>query len=183
MGVGKTLMCLTLICATLHQPCMPAAEEYDITNIITNVRLRDYGFDDDRKLRAAVGQDEPRHYPRVDLKEFCADILVTTNAAIRHAEIPKHLHAHLDRHAMYYSRTLHEDSCRRTVKQLPLDRPPDIQKIYLANTTLIVVPKMLVDQWEHEVAKHVEESALNVLVVRREMPGIKALMGYDVCLP
>ena len=52
--------------------------------------------------------------------------------------------------------------------------------MYLANTTLIVVPKMQVDQWKHEVEKHVHEDALKVLVIRKEMPDVKVLMRYDV---
>jgi hypothetical protein len=184
MGVGKTLMCLTLILATLHQPCLPAPEQYDTTKVITNVRLRDYPFEADRTLRRIVGQDEPYNYARPSLQELCIDALISTDASISHfPRLPETVKPFLDRHGLYFSYTLQDDSCRRRVKQLPLDRPPDIKKVYLANTTLIVVPKMLVDQWVHEVEKHVEKGALRMIVVRKEMPDVKELMKYDVSCP
>jgi uncharacterized protein (UPF0218 family) len=60
-------------------------------------------------------------------------------------------------------------------------RRQDTKRIYLANTTLVVVPGILVQQWQHEMEKHLIEGALRVRVIGKEdMPDITELIKYDV---
>jgi N12 class adenine-specific DNA methylase len=47
-------------------------------------------------------------------------------------------------------------------------RRQDTKRIYLANTTLVVVPGILVQQWQHEMEKHLIEGALRVRVIGKE---------------
>jgi N12 class adenine-specific DNA methylase len=57
----------------------------------------------------------------------------------------------------------------------------EAKKIYLANTTLIVVPQILIKQWRSEIVKHVEEGYLKIKVVGKEELGvIEELIDYDV---
>ncbi|KAK4555692.1 hypothetical protein LTR86_007445 [Recurvomyces mirabilis] len=62
---------------------------------------------------------------------------------------------------------------------------PPPKKITLAATTLIVVPRNLCKQWQSELQKHVEDTALKVLVMedlKRALPLPEELRTYDVVL-
>ncbi|KAI7562183.1 hypothetical protein KC343_g8734 [Hortaea werneckii] len=62
---------------------------------------------------------------------------------------------------------------------------PPPKKMTLASTTLIVVPRNLCKQWQSELMKHVDASALKVLVMedlRRALPPPSELRTYDVVL-
>ncbi|KAI6887134.1 hypothetical protein KC360_g2203 [Hortaea werneckii] len=62
---------------------------------------------------------------------------------------------------------------------------PPPKKMTLASTTLIVVPRNLCKQWQSELMKHVDESALKVLVMedlKRALPPPHELRTYDVVL-
>ena len=85
------------------------------------------------------------------------------------------------------------DTCVRLLKKYrqsyvippppPRTRRPVIQlgrRVDLSHATLIVVPDTLVDQWQHEIRKHVQQGALRVLVVTRGP--LKNLLEYDIVL-
>ena len=57
----------------------------------------------------------------------------------------------------------------------------ETRRIYLANTTLVVCPGILVEQWMHEVKKHMEDGALRVFKLATVVtPSIETLISYDV---
>lgn len=59
-----------------------------------------------------------------------------------------------------------------------------VQRIYLANTTLLVCPAILVKQWLKEIRDHLKDGSLKVLEVASEqIPPIETLMQYDVSGP
>lgn len=56
-----------------------------------------------------------------------------------------------------------------------------VGRMYLANTTLVVVPQILVQQWRDEMEKHVEKGLLRVLELdKAPIPRIQELLDIDV---
>ena len=59
------------------------------------------------------------------------------------------------------------------------------KRIYLSSITLVIVPSNLLSQWELEIAAHLENGSLSVLVVRsgkQVLPPAIELLKYDVIL-
>jgi hypothetical protein len=113
------------------------------------------------------------------LVDYCANLLAVHDHSFRRVQdLPPILETLLRRPTYYYVQS-EEDLCsRRAKRSTALSK----HKVYLANTTLVVVPQILIKQWMHEISKHVEEGGLRVLEVGREELGeIEDLMEYDVC--
>jgi hypothetical protein len=181
MGVGKTLMCISLILSTLHQPCLPPPHDPNISPIITDHAERSYPFQSYADLRALVYYPQSRvSLERPSLASLCADILCTTDpSAGRIGPLSPTAAPLLERQTLYYQFPP-DDSCMREAKR-KIMRRQDTKRIYLANTTLVVVPGILVQQWQHEMEKHLIEGALRVRVIGKEdMPDITELIKYDV---
>lgn len=179
MGVGKTLMCLSLICATLHQPCLPSPASINISKITTSVRVQSYPFQSDHDLRQRVNYTGPLDIRLPSLTEMCADILAIVDPqGLDHHSVPLEL-SDLYRHRrpLYYDFP-QEDDCVRAVKRRRTDTTP--MRIFLANTTLVIVPTILKPQWQAEIKKHVKPGALKVTVVEKEMPPLRYLISCDV---
>jgi hypothetical protein len=59
------------------------------------------------------------------------------------------------------------------------------EKIFLGSGTIIVCPPNLVEQWRTEIAKHVEDGRLKVLVMAHtsaRLPPVRELLEYDIVL-
>ena len=83
---------------------------------------------------------------------------------------------------MYFKYPQDDGDCMRMVKRKSMSK--GAKRVYLANTTLIVVPGILVQQWKDEMEKHIETDKLKVLeVTKDELPPIQDLLSYDVSLP
>ncbi|OAA73828.1 SNF2 family helicase [Cordyceps fumosorosea ARSEF 2679] len=59
---------------------------------------------------------------------------------------------------------------------------PVPRKIYLASTSLVIVPNNLVSQWKQEIRKHTEDLEVLVLTKNDAIPDAETLLGYDVLL-
>ncbi len=181
MGVGKTLMCLALICATIQQPCLPPVDTANVSQITTSTRIDHYPFAADVELRRQVRAPEPRTYRRPGLVEMCADILAIVDpSALQHPSVPPNVGHNYLRFPLYYDFPP-EDQCQRAAKRKTV--LGSLRRVYLAKTTLIVVPAILVPQWKAEMEKHVIKGALTLCLVDKEMPEVETLMAHDVSRP
>ena len=181
MGVGKTLMCLSLILATLHQPPSPPPTALHITPLVTDVAMASYPYQKYNDLRQLVGHPRPipQALQRPTLSQLCADVLAKHDHSARlRSDVPPHIAENTDRHTFYYD-VPYVDDCMRAVKRRNLIL--ETKKFHLAKTTLVVVPPILVPQWMNEIDKHVEQGALKVLIANKEdLPSIEELIQYDV---
>jgi hypothetical protein len=57
---------------------------------------------------------------------------------------------------------------------------PEVKKIYLSTASLIIVPRLLLKQWEAEIKKHFRKDALKYIVVGADLPSRDEVMGCDV---
>jgi hypothetical protein len=175
MGVGKTLISLALVLSTLHQPAQIPPHEVDISPKVTAHQLHTYPFGPAQDVRSRIPP------LRVDLAlpslaEMCANVLATRDRSAA-ADVGPHMSKLLKQRICYYKYPP-DTSCMRAVKAAYIS---DIsERVYLSKTTLLVVPPILVDQWLHEIEKHVEHGALSVLKVEGELPGVHKLLEYDV---
>lgn len=148
---------LSLIVATLPQPCRPPP-------------------------------NHPYHFPKYHaenrlptLLEICTSLLTKQHPEIDlKAELP-----HLDLDAeqyrgppRYMGWTLNEAIRARWGKEVG----EKTVEISVVDTTLVVVPAILLAQWQEEMRKHIQEGILRVLVLgmKDEIPPISEVAQYDV---
>lgn len=184
MGVGKSLMMLSLILATLHQPCTPPSASIDISPVTTSHRVQHSPFHSDQQLRDMTGSTPgPQlNLHRFSLVDMCLDILAVNEPAVdRSPFFPPHLKDSFRRRQPFYYQYPPDDSCMRQAKRRMLKR--EARRFYLANTTLLVCPAILVNQWLQEIDKHLLPDTLRVLRVDSEkLLPIECLVTYDVSI-
>ncbi|ORX38379.1 SNF2 family N-terminal domain-domain-containing protein [Kockovaella imperatae] len=180
MGVGKTLMCLALITATLHQPVRPPRVTLDDVSPLTSHTLNTYPFKRYVEAREALGVDlaMPRLPTLVDL---CSNILIANDhSALRAEYAPTTLVSRLKEPTFFYETPLEED-CVRGAKRKYLSS--FTRTTELVHTTLVVVPRILMGQWKDEIKKHITEGTLSVLIVTSKiLPTIDEMRKHDVVL-
>ena len=152
MGVGKTLMCLALIVATLHQPTQPPKVSLGDNSPFTRHAVETYPFDRYREAREALSYPEGLTQLQLpSLVDLCSNILVgRDHSAARRDFVPPVLSDRLAQPTFYYEVPL-ENDCVRKAKKVAQQRYT--RQTYLANTTLVVVPQILLGQWKDEVQK------------------------------
>ncbi|EME88215.1 uncharacterized protein MYCFIDRAFT_27902 [Pseudocercospora fijiensis CIRAD86] len=160
MGLGKTVICLTLILATKnHLPSFP--KQYSTVPVrsktgslsqmaISAINRSSYSWKVEAARMRAYGQRLPERCEQM-LEEYLPRYQIP---GVRH----------------------------RWNRYTVLPAPQDIT---MAPTTIIVVPGNLIKQWRREIDKHVEIGALKVLVVDDRkvlLPPPEELRTYDVVL-
>ncbi|CAK4034271.1 hypothetical protein D0869_01683 [Lecanosticta acicola] len=160
MGNGKTLMCLALILATKNLP-----------------------------PRIPVNYSWPHPRPSVgSLAEMAASAL-NQNSFPWKVELDRIQQATGTTMTGCYQRLSNNPG----IYDVPITpyrfnrttRTPPPHRLTLANTTLIVVPRNLCNQWQSEITKHVEAGALKVLIMddrNKELPSPDELRSYDIVL-
>ena len=180
MGVGKTLMCLSLVVATLDTPPHLPTSTLDISPVLSDHILSTYPFPSQGEAR------EKTSYSRTatklalpSLTDLCATVLAKYDRSARRSPfIPTTYSSLLDQKTFYYVYPS-DDDCQREAKRRVQCR--HITKVYLANTTLVVVPQILVQQWKFEIEKHLVPGVLKYLEVGKdELPAVEGLIEYDV---
>ena len=164
MGLGKTLICIAVILATKGQcPVIPPNSTVQ------------------QPVRPTVGS----------LTDMCC-------ATISRNQIPWRTHFDnvLDRTGQNLSECINAFGNQsilpgyddwgfqvRSTRKCAYHRKSE--KYLLSSATIIVVPSNLIQQWQGELAKHVDEGAFKVLVLdraRQPLPEPEVLISYDVLL-
>lgn len=160
MGLGKTLMCLSLILATRHHlPKVPAA--YGLPPVRdTTASLAEMAVSAINRLSVPwkVEFERIRHFSHEEMSS-CVDKLVKEPPTY---EIPVE--------PVRWN--------RKTVIPRPVKKT-------LAATTVLVVPRNLCKQWHSEIQKHVNEGVLRILLMEEPkavLPAFSDLRNYDVIL-
>lgn len=181
MGVGKTLICLSLILATLHQPAQPPPHDIDLSPILTENMLHSYPFDTIQEVRDQVSKSIKVNLAVPSLAEMCANILAcrdhSADLAFSAMQVDSRITSLIRQRSFYYKYPP-DTSCMRHAKAVNMRTTAE--RVFLSNTTLVAVPPILVDQWMQEIEKHVETGAIKVLKVDGELPCATTLLEYDV---
>ena len=163
MGLGKTLICLALILSTKkHVPEVPPEHSVHIGSQISTAG--------------------------------CRSLAMMAAAEIARNNLPWRLYfRELEKQGLHHDRSVQilEENFREynLVKRLDsrTRRGPAQelkQKVNLSSTTLIVVPKNLMAQWEQEVDTHLVKGALSMVSIRTKdpLPPTTDLLASDVVL-
>ena len=180
MGTGKTLAVLSLILATLSTPPTPPPDAIDISPALSEHTVSTFPFQPYQRAREALGRP-PATVGIPSLVHMCANVLSQTDALARKSgPIPPSAEKLLEQPLSYYVYP-DIDPCTRRAKQQVQKK--ELKKVYLANTTLIVVPQILIEQWKLEIKKHLVPEALKLLEIGRgEVPSVETMMAHDIVL-
>ncbi|KAJ3158125.1 hypothetical protein HDU86_003077 [Geranomyces michiganensis] len=179
MGVGKTCICIALVLSTQRQLSVPPV---DCIGGRVRVEWDPKGLQFLRELGSA--DVDPREGRCVgSLREMAAKQAIKHSVSIKHAgdRLPEHLKKLLLRSAPYYLKS--EGETQRFSRH-QVDNG-SATRIYLSSATLVIVPDTLVNQWEHEINKHVLDRVLEVLVLAKPpdvIPPPRKLRNYDIVL-
>lgn len=161
MGSGKTVMCLALVLATLHQ----TSRIPDIWRDRSPYRRKKIGSLADMAAATATRNGSPwRLYfgPHQGQMDFAGCLEA------------------IHRNPGYYYRSSFKSGSTRRAQA-----PPPPKKIWLSHTTLIIVPINLLKQWKHEIAKHttyLEFIAVERLDGDHGLPPLQEILKQDVLL-
>jgi hypothetical protein len=178
MGLGKTIICLSVILATRgHSPQIPAAyfPPPCVRSRVGSLKDMAASIIGRHAIPAKDALEREEKYDNIDLSRL-KDVL-KRNAA--HYEVPPDL-----------------PRMNRTTKI------PQPRQLVMCSGTIIVVPRNLLHQWQSEIRKHLVKGSLKVLVVdtipkrskpkgpkaedemdfRSELPAPTELMEYDIVL-
>ena len=181
MGVGKTLMCLTLVLATLHQPPQRPPHSIDDSGTITSNAFETFPFPKQEQAREELSHkiDVPRDKIKLpSLFDLCIDVLSKHDHSWRQNDYLSDIAlARLNRNS-FYCVAPPDTWCLRKARTQAIRK--QTKKVYLANTTLVVVPQILLVQWKDEIEKHLAPGTLRVLEIGKVMPPVEEMMQYDV---
>jgi SNF2 family DNA or RNA helicase len=160
MGLGKTVICLSLLLATRHHlPTVPVL--HDANRVRPSV-----GSLADMAVSAINRHSIPWRVEFDRIRQSTGDDMSGCTSKL-YANPPSY----------DIAATPHRWE-RTTIPSVP-------QRMLLTSATLIVVPRNLCSQWQSEISTHVEAGALHVLVMddlRKPLPSTEVLSTYDVIL-
>lgn len=163
MGLGKTLMCLSLMMATRGQfPSIPPEYEKPTT----------YEGPPSLQVLAAVATVRARMPWKNVLYEFSKDEGDDYTCCRKLMEAQSPFYDRPKGHQLI--RSSRSDSASTST-----------ERMHLSYGTIVVVPPSLVNQWETEIQKHTEEGSLDILVLKDDklaLPPVVELLKYDVLL-
>ncbi|KAJ3165695.1 hypothetical protein HDU88_003888 [Geranomyces variabilis] len=172
MGVGKTCICIALVLTTQHLLAVPPPTASEVC-IGWDQKwfqfLHELGESGDPSVRS--------------LKEHAIEHLIKHPVLFKRAghRLPDHLRKLLERSAPYYLKYQGEAQ-RFSRHQVDVG---STTPMFLSSSTLVIVPDTLVDQWQHEMNKHVHDRVLKVLVLAKPtdvIPPPRKLRTYDIVL-
>ena len=143
MGLGKTLICLGLICLT----------KFEISKIPLDLLL----------YHEIEIQDSVK-----SLTKLCREKVAQSSIPWQYYNLPESLKQDLKENPGYFCMQHDIDESFNSAVQ-PRKRSNNnknsatLRKLYMCSTSLVVVPDNLFSQWSDEIAKHVDEGYLKVL--------------------
>lgn len=158
MGLGKTCICLALICVTKFQ-------------ISESPR--------GRTIRTGT---------TTSLVDICSEFINQNSIPWKqyYDYFPNHLVEKLESKIGYFEDIQFQHTQYKTRKSMKTtfnSRPS--KKFYLTSCTLVVIPDNLFHQWNLEVAKHIQRNYLSILelpTVKSQIPELKDILMYDAVL-
>ncbi|KAF2433384.1 hypothetical protein EJ08DRAFT_629179 [Tothia fuscella] len=163
MGVGKTLMCLTLVMATrYHLPRTPPQH-------LRGPALRQKVGSLSQMAGASLGRHSVS--AKAHFSWFHPDDDLIRPLKVIESEWPS------------YEIPIESRRSNRTTRSIP----PPPRRLRLCSATIIVVPRNLIHQWEAEIKKHVYDGAdgLKVLTLKdntQQLPRASDLLEYHIIL-
>lgn len=170
MGLGKTLICLSLICLT----------KCDVSRIPLSYLL--YNESEDEKTAESMYQyDSTSTSSLKSLAELCKECInqnslpwknyiedIPISVVNRLSSSPGYFRIPLENHEYDSTYSLKTRKASSRQKLINNDKSPEgkiYRTLYMCNTTLIIVPDNLFHQWNNELKKHIEPSFLDKLFV------------------
>lgn len=154
MGLGKTLICLSLLCLT----------KFDVSTVPHDLILY---HDQSMDIGGPIDLTTAPHARR-SLKDICRDTINQNSLPWKFYEedLPESVVDLLSASPGYFRISLENSTSQLGLRAGDKRRPEQMyQTLYLCNTTLLIVPENLFHQWNHELAKHIDPSYLNKLFV------------------
>ncbi|KAJ9102438.1 hypothetical protein QFC21_002838 [Naganishia friedmannii] len=206
MGTGKTLIALSLILATRRQRTTPD-ETTSHSSVVTDVgRAISSTLKQETRLTreaSAVGMGAKGTLAEIALHRLLC--CRSTNFAEDEEDekdvkdvkgqkdqkdqktiplLPEWAHNALSSDPpFYYQHPKRDESCRRSVTRPIIDHRSSLsKKIYLSCATLVIVPRLLVKQWEGEIVKHFTKGSLKCFSVHQELPSRDEVLASDIVL-
>eukprot|EP01091_Cochliopodium_minus_P012396 TRINITY_DN3742_c0_g1_i2.p1 TRINITY_DN3742_c0_g1~~TRINITY_DN3742_c0_g1_i2.p1 ORF type:complete len:350 (+),score=70.17 TRINITY_DN3742_c0_g1_i2:257-1306(+) len=169
MGLGKTLICLSLISLGIGNTSSHKKGE-----VFTEKRNKVETKKEGKELVLKNNLKE-----KVPTLKYLAMTCIKKNSVNYKkykAVIPKEVYVELDNICSFFFHQKKTKSHRKS--QL------EQTKIYLSHTTLIVVPQNLIHQWQSEIYKHLNDNSLEVYIdnFKGNLPDASLLCKYDIIL-
>ncbi|KAL6450595.1 hypothetical protein SBY92_000840 [Candida maltosa Xu316] len=166
MGLGKTLICLSLICLT----------RYEISKTPKDLLLHH-----EMILRDGVES----------LTNICRDKILSESIPWKYYDLPESVKTKLISHPGYFilqfdnDNLLTSDAPPRRRQSYKNDFLGFTRKLFKCCTTLIIVPDNLFSQWSDEIKKHIEPGVLKTLCVANHIksPYNEETMSYSSSIP
>lgn len=175
MGLGKTLICLAVVCATKHQQTVRPREEEMVTGDL-----------DEEK---AIGDGKV-----TNLTQLCLDQIKNKSLPWKYYgdDLPVHIRDKLHDNPGGFSISLLGNSYDQysQIRLRQSSRLPenDVRRnLWLSSLTLVVVPDNLFHQWGNEVFKHTDASYLKKVYIlnhyRKDLVDAEANAWYTKTVP
>lgn len=206
MGLGKTLICIAVICATKHQQLVIPPQEDMITFPLEDEEQ--YSSDDelyyigDDFVKPEASLEPAKPLPR--LTQLCLDQIRDKGLPWKFYvhDLPPHLVELLHENPAGFQIAVignHYDQYAK-IRVRQSSRIPEFdqrRKLWLSSLTLVVVPDNLFHQWNNEIDKHTDPLFLKKVYIlthyrkdsrdpetnswfTREVPSIAELLRHDV---
>ncbi|GMM30599.1 hypothetical protein DAMA08_033440 [Martiniozyma asiatica (nom. inval.)] len=158
MGLGKTCICLALICLTKYQIS-------ELPNRKTS-----------KRINCTAGSDTGANGR--SLVDVCVRFINQNSIPWKqyYEYIPPHLINKLERTFGFFEKVSIKPVIHKTRGSVPITDDDAfhgrklVKRFYFSSTTLVVIPDNLFHQWNLEVAKHVKDGFLKILL----LPNVKS---------
>ncbi|KAG7663680.1 uncharacterized protein J8A68_002796 [[Candida] subhashii] len=160
MGSGKTLICLALVCLS----------KYEFSKI-TDELLLEGGSVPTNIEGMKIEEEATMHCSYVKpLRTICQQTVVQNSLPWKHfaSDLPESVSDSLTSQPGYFRVTTEKFTgglSKRRGRSSRTNQIPQTRKLYLCNTTIIIIPDNLFAQWNTEIKKHIGQEYLQILFI------------------